>query len=96
MAVVAAVMTLSACATTGPDAPTTNTEAVSGAAGGVLGAAAGGTVGAAAGAVVGIRCGLGFIICSPIFAVVYGVQGVAKGGELGAKTGVKLSRRTNS
>ena len=83
----------SACATTGPDAPQTGAETASGAAGGILGAAGGGTLGILAGSIVGFQCGPAFFVCSPIMAVVYGVQGAAKGGEFGAKTGVGLSRR---
>src|SRR5262245_8347044 len=91
---IALLVSMTGCATTGPDAPQTTAETAGGAVGGIVGAAGGGTLGVLAGTVVGFQCGPAFFVCSPIMAVVYGVQGIAKGGELGAKTGVKLSRGT--
>lgn len=91
--IAALVMTLSGCATTGPDAPRNNRESASGAVGGALGAVAGGTGGAALGALAGLaHCGPAAIVCSPVAALVMGVQGAAKGGEAGANAGVRLSR----
>ena len=94
---VAALLTSAAlhggCASTGPHAPTNARESASGAAGAALGAVATGAVGATVGVFAGFAtCGPGFIICSPVMALVLGVAGAAKGGEYGAKAGVGLSR----
>lgn len=95
--VVALVMVVGGCASTGPYAPKTNQEAAAGAVVGTLGAAGGAVGGAALGAIAGMGCGFPvFIICSPVMAVVYGVGGAAKGGEVGARAGVNLSRSASA
>ena len=95
--VVALVMALSGCASTGPSAPRTNQETAAGAVVGTLGAAGGAVGGTALGAVAGVaKCGPAFIICSPVFAVVGGVTGAVKGGEAGARAGVNLSRSASA
>lgn len=94
--VVALVMAVSGCASTGPNAPTTNQETAAGAVGGTLGAAGGAVGGTALGALYGLRCGPLFFVCSPVFAVVGGVSGAVKGGEAGARAGVNSSRSASA
>lgn len=94
--VVALVIALSGCASTGPSSPRTNQETAAGAVGGTLGAAGGAVGGAALGALIGLRCGLGFIICSPVMAVGFGAKGAVKGGEGGARAGVNWSRNASA
>ena len=90
--IVALVMALGGCASTGSNAPNTTRESASGAVVGTLGAAGGAVGGAALGAIQGLQCGIGAIICSPVMAIVIGVKGAVAGGEAGAKAGVNWSR----
>ena len=88
------VLAVSGCASTG-DPPRKDTEtaaksegSAAEAAGAVGGAALGTVGGAAVGALYGLGCGFpGFIICSPVAAVGFGIAGLVKGGEAGAKFG---------
>ena len=96
VAIVALVMAVSGCASTGPNAPATTDEAAAGALGGILGAAGGAVGGTAWGALVGFGCGPAFIVCSPVMAVYLGMTGLAKGGEAGAQAGVNWARRASA
>ena len=94
--IAALVMALGGCASTGPHAPKNDGETAAGAVGGALGAVAGGAGGAALGFIAGGTCGIGFIICSPVFALYGAVVGAAGGGQVGANVGVNASRGTRS